>query len=141
MIDLEKLNEELTPFLKKAKRDWPGMEDEFWRRVREGRIEVIVAISNPRLTEIYPETMVRNLVLAHEFFARHVPGFQQQVYNSVDLMCGPSQMPQILAKAGLRYFMFSRPMGQQAVFWRKGLDGTRMLCARALETTSSKIAR
>jgi len=52
------------------------------------------------------------------------------VYNAVDLMCGPSQMPQILAQAGFRYFMFSRPVGQQVVFWRRGLDGTRMLTAR-----------
>lgn len=127
---LENENEQLRPFLAKAERDWPGMIDEFWRRVREGRIEVIVAISNPRLTEVYPETMVRNLVLGHQYFTRHVPGYEQKVYNAVDLMCGPSQMPQILAQAGFRYFMFSRPMAQQAVFWRKGLDGTRMLTAR-----------
>jgi alpha-mannosidase len=82
------------------------------------------------LTEVYPETIVRNLVLGHQYFAQHVPGYQQKVYNAVDLMCGPSQMPQILAQAGFRYFMFSRPMSQQVVFWRKGLDGTRMLTAR-----------
>jgi len=127
---LENENEQLRPFLAKAASEWPGMVDEFWRRVREGRIEVIAAISNPRLTEVYPETLVRNLVLGHEYFARHVPGYQQQVYNAVDLMCGPSQMPQILAQAGFRYFMFSRPVGQQVVFWRRGLDGTRMLTAR-----------
>jgi alpha-mannosidase len=127
---LENENEQLRPFLAKAAREWPGLVDEFWRRVREGRIEVIVAISNPRLTEVYPETLVRNLVLGHEYFARHVPGYEQRVYNAVDLMCGPSQMPQILAQAGFRYFMFSRPMGQQVVFWRRGLDGTRMLTAR-----------
>jgi alpha-mannosidase len=127
---LENENEQLRPFLAKAAREWPGMAEEFWQRVRQRRIEVIVAITNPRLTEIYPETTVRNLVLAHEYFARHVPGYRQEVYNSVDLMCGSSQMPQILSKAGFRYFMFSRPVGQQAVFWRKGLDGTRMLSAR-----------
>jgi hypothetical protein len=127
---LENENEQLRPFLAKAARDWPGMVDEFWRRVREGRIEVIAAISNPRLTEVYPETLVRNLALGHAYFAGQVPGYEQKVYNSIDLMCGPSQMPQILTQAGFRYFMFSRPVGQQTVFWRKGLDGTRMLTAR-----------
>lgn len=128
---LENANEQLAPFLQKAAKDWPGLIDEFWRRVREGRIEVIVAYSNPRLTEVYPETLVRNLVLGKHYFRQHAPGIEQKVYDAVDLMCGPSQMPQILAQAEYRYFMFSRPVGQQAVFWRKGLDGTRMLTSRS----------
>ena len=127
---LETENEELRPFLERAKRQWPELIGEFWQRIREGRIEVIVGLSNPRLTEVYPETLVRNLVLGKEYFRRHAPGVAQKVYNAVDLMCGPSQMPQILAKAEYQYFMFSRPAGPQVVFWRKGLDGTRMLSAR-----------
>jgi len=127
---LENASEELAPFLERAGRECPEMVAEFWQRVREGRIEVIGAVSNPRLTEVYPETMVRNLVLGREYFRGNAPGAALNVYNAVDLMCGPSQMPQILAKAGYRYFMFSRPVGPQAVFWRKGLDGTRMLSAK-----------
>lgn len=127
---LENEKEELAPFLDKAAREWPELVAEFWQRVREGRIEVVGAFSNPRLTEVYPETMVRNLVLGQEYFQRHAPGATLKVYNSIDLMCGPSQMPQILAKGGYRYFMFSRPVGPQAVFWRTGLDGTRMLSAK-----------
>lgn len=127
---LENEAEELAPFLDKAAREWPEMVAEFWQRVREGRIEVVGALSNPRLTEVYPETMVRNLVLGQEYFQRHAPGVALKVYNSIDLMCGPSQIPQILAKGGYRYFMFSRPVGPQAVFWRTGLDGTRMLSAK-----------
>jgi len=124
---LENENEQLAPFLRKAAGQWPELIDEFWQRVREGRIEVIVAISDPRLTEVYPETIVRNMVLGKEYFRRHAPGIEQKVYNAVDLMCGSSQMPQILAQAGYRYFMFSRPCDKKVVFWRKGLDGTRMI--------------
>lgn len=127
---LENEKEELAPFLDKAAREWPELVVEFWQRVREGRIEVVGALSNPRLTEVYPETMVRNLVLGQEYFQRHAPGVPLQVYNSIDLMCGPSQMPQIFAKGGYRYFMFSRPVGPQVVFRRVGLDGTRMLSAK-----------
>lgn len=126
---LENENEELSAFLKKAKTEWPEMIDEFWKRVREGRIEVIVAISDPRLNEVYPETTVRNLVLGKQYFRQHAPGIKQPVYNAVDLMVGHSQMPQILAKAEYKYFMFSRPAAKKAVFWRTGLDGTRILCA------------
>ena len=106
------------------------MVDEFWRRVGEGRLEMTVAVSNPRLSEVYPETLIRNLALSKQFFRRRIPAFDQRVYNAIDLMCGHSQMPQILAGAEHRYFMFSRPMAQQTAFWRKGLDGTRMLTAR-----------
>lgn len=127
---LENENEELAPFLDKAASQWPELVGEFWQRVREGRIEIIGAVSNPRLSEVYPETIVRNLVLGKHDFERHAPGVPLEVYHSIDLMCGPSQMPQILAKAGYRYFMFSRPVGPQAVFWRTGLDGTRMLSAK-----------
>lgn len=127
---LENEKEQLAPFLEKAAREWPELIPEFWQRVREGRIEVIVGLSNPRLTEVYPETLVRNLVLGKEFFRRQAPDIRQKVYNAVDLMCGPSQMPQILAQAEYEYFMFSRPVGPQVVFWRKGLDGTRMLSAK-----------
>lgn len=127
---LENENEELAPFLDKAARQWPELIPEFWQRVREGRIEIVGAVSNPRLTEVYPETIIRNLVLGKHYFQHQAPGIPLEVYNSIDLMCGPSQMPQIFAKAGYRYFMFSRPVGPQAVFWRKGLDGTRMLSAK-----------
>ncbi|MFV2065923.1 MAG: glycosyl hydrolase-related protein [Pirellulales bacterium] len=124
---LETENEELAPFLAKARREWPGMEAEFWQRVREGRIEVNVAISDPRISEVYPETFVRNLVLGKQYFRRHAPGIRQEVYHAVDLMCGHSQVPQLLKQADYRYFLFSRPVREKRVFWRLGLDGTRML--------------
>ncbi len=127
---LETVNEQLLPFLDKARRDWPELVNEFWQRVKEGRIEVVIGYSNPRLSEVYPEIFVRNLVLGKEYYRRHVPGIQQPVYEAADLMCGSSQVPQILAQADYRYFMFTRPVGQQAVFWRKGLDGTRMLTVK-----------
>ncbi len=127
---LETVNEQLQPFLAKAARQWPGLIDEFWQRVREGRIEVVCGYSNPRLSEIYPELFVRNLVLGKEYFRRGVPTIRQPVLEVPDLMCGTSQVPQILKLADYRYFMFTRPVGQQAVFWRRGLDGTRILCCK-----------
>ena len=51
-----------------------GIRDEDQKRFEALGIEVIVAISNPRLTEVYPETFVRNLVLGKEYFRRHAPG-------------------------------------------------------------------
>jgi hypothetical protein len=127
---LETVNEQLQPFLRKARRQWPGLIDEFWQRVKEGRIEVVNAYSNPRLSEVYPELFVRSLVLGKEYFRRHVPGIRQDVLEVPDLMCGTSQVPQILTLADYRYFMFTRPVSQQAVFWRKGLDGTRILSCK-----------
>ena len=126
----ETVNEQLQPFLVKAQRQWPGLIDEFWQRVKEGRIEVVNAYSNPRLSEVYPELFVRSLVLGKQYFRRHVPGIRQDVFEVPDLMCGTSQVPQILTLADYRYFMFTRPVGQAAVFWRKGLDGARILSCK-----------
>ena len=126
---LENENEELAPFLRRAQQAWPELIPEFWQRVREGRIEVLVAISDPRLNEIYPETLVRNLVLGKQYFRSQAPGLAQPVYHAVDRMVGHGQLPQILAQADYKYFLCSRPSNQKRVFWRTGLDGTRMLCA------------
>jgi alpha-mannosidase len=127
---LETVNEQLLPFLVRARQQWPEMIDEFWQRVREGRIEVVSGYSNPRLSEVYPELFVRSLVLGKQYFRRHVPGIKQEVFEDPDLMCGTSQVPQILSLAGYRYFMFTRPCGQQAEFWRRGIDGTRILACK-----------
>lgn len=127
---VENVNEQLLPFLAKARQDWPELIGEFWKGVNDGRIEVVVGYSNPRISEVYPETFVRNLVLGKEYFRRHAPAVRQPVYNAVDVMCGSSQIPQILAQADYRYFMFQRGGYPQATFWRKGLDGTRMLTSR-----------
>ena len=94
----------------------------------DGRIEVVVGYSNPRISEVYPEIFVRNLVLGKEYFRRYAPKVHMPVYNAVDVMCGSSQTPQILAQAGYRYFIFSRPCDKKVAFWRTGLDGTRMIC-------------
>lgn len=126
---LETENEELAPFLEQAAQKWPELTGEFWQRVREGRIEVIGAISAPRLCEVYPETLVRNLVLGKQYFRSHAPGLEQPVFHAVDVMVGHSQMPQLLTQAEYRYFVFSRPCQQKRVFWRTGLDGTRILSA------------
>jgi hypothetical protein len=123
---------QLSPFFRMASEKWPGMIDEFWKRVKEGRIELGLPYNNPRLSEVYPEIFVRNMVLGKEYFRRHAPGVQQKVYNAADLMCGHSQLPQLLAQADYRYFMFSRPDNQQQLtFWRRGLDGTRMLFSKS----------
>jgi hypothetical protein len=129
---------QLSPFFRMASDQWPGLIDEFWRRVREGRIELGQAYNNPRLSEVYPEIFVRNLVLGKEYFRRHAPGVQQKVYNAADVMCGHSQMPQLLSQADYRYFMFSRPDNHlQITFWRQGLDGTRMLSSKSLYGTDN----
>ena len=124
---------QLSPFFRMANEKWPGLIDEFWQGVRDGRIELGLPYNNPRVSEVYPEIFVRNMVVGKEYFRRHAPGIQQKVYNAADVMCGHSQMPQLLSLADYRYFMFARPDNQQQLtFWRRGLDGTRMLFSKSL---------
>ena len=124
---------QLSPFFRMAGEQWPGLIGEFWSRVKEGRIELGMAYNNPRVSEVYPEIFVRNMLVGKEYFRRQAPDVQQKVYNAADLMCGHSQMPQLLAQADYRYFMFTRPNNKQKLtFWRKGLDGTRLLCSKTV---------
>ena len=127
---LENVNQELLPFLARADQDWPGLADEFWQRVRQGRIEIVVGFSNPRISEVYPETFVRDLIFGKEYFRSQVPGIEQKLYSAIDVMNGHTQMPQLLTQAEFQYFEFQRKNGPQRVFWYKGLDGTRMLYSR-----------
>ena len=55
----------------------------------------------------------RSLVLGKEYWRCHVPGIRQDVFEVPDLMCGTSQVPQILAPADYRYFMFTRPSARR----------------------------
>lgn len=63
IFQLETKNEMLDPFMKWAGRHAPKLIDELKEHLNSGRVEVVCALSNPRLSEVYPEAIVRNMVL------------------------------------------------------------------------------
>ena len=71
--------------------------DEFWQRVKEGRIEItngIMTLIRPTMTG--DETFIRNIILGNEYMNSIIPGFKSQVFHNVDVSIGHSQLPQML---------------------------------------------
>jgi hypothetical protein len=131
IYQVESWQQQLKPFFELSRKDGPGLTKDFKKYLRAGQIELTGALSNPRLSEIWPETFVRNLTLGRKLFNSLAPGVKQDVLNSVDVMAGPSQTPQILKLAGYSYYLFTRPMGRQVVFTWRGLDGTEIISSRS----------
>jgi len=131
VFQVETMKEQLVPFMEWAERNDPALIEVLKDLLNQGRLEVVCALSNPRLTEVYPETIVRNMVLGRRWFRGMAPDCELRLYNTVDLMPGCSQMPQICRLGGYSYFLFTRPMGRQVVFRWVGLDGTSVIASRS----------
>ncbi|MBT3381128.1 MAG: hypothetical protein HN742_38890 [Lentisphaerae bacterium] len=130
-FQLETKLQQLDPFFDWARRNDPSRIEELKGRIAEGRMEVICALSNPRISEVYGETLVRNMVLGRRFVQELVPGYRQAVYDAVDVMPGCSQIPQLCVLGGYRYYVFTRPMGRQVIFHWRGLDGSTIIATRS----------
>ena len=126
-------NEQLAPFREKH----PERMDELRRRVHEGRVGIAGGtVTNPHPHRVSGETLIRNLVLGRRYFAREFPGVDLSALTLNDVIIGYSQLPQIIAKAGYKYYWTTRPgtaLDQKGIpreFWWEGIDGSRLLCAR-----------
>jgi alpha-mannosidase len=129
---IETWNEQLDTFLQR----FPERVEEMRSAVQSGRIGVAGAFANQHPGWMEPESLIRDMVLGRRLFREFAPGVNLDVMSHIDVTPGPSQMPQLLQKAGYRYYRIHRPeegMNAQAVprdFVWTGLDGTRMLTSR-----------
>jgi len=82
------------------------------------------------------ESLVRDFIIGRRLFREFAPNANLDVIVKPDVTPGPSQMPQILTKAGYRFYGINRPdhaMTAQGIprqFLWKGLDGTEIITAR-----------
>lgn len=80
-----------------------------------------------------PEAVIRNMTLGRKFFEREFPAAKLDTACFIDIHPGHTQMPQILRKAGYRYYRFTRPIwaldrkGYKREFVWEGLDGSDVL--------------
>lgn len=129
---VETWNEQFDTFL----RLYPDRVPEMRRAVQSGRIGIAGAFSNQHPGWMEQESLVRDMVLGRQLFTEFAPGVNLDVMSHIDVTPGPSQMPQLLAKAGYRYYRIHRPeegMNAQGLprdFIWEGLDGTRLLTSR-----------
>lgn len=129
---IESWNEQLEAFL--ARR--PDRIMEMRRAMNGGRVAVCAATCNQHPGWMETESLVRDLVMGRRLFHQFAPQANLDALVKPDVTPGPSQMPQILAKAGYRYYGINRPDGtmtRQSIprqFVWKGLDGSTILVDR-----------
>ena len=112
----------------------PELIDELRPFVDEGRVGVsagtVVNNDNP-FNEA--EAIIRNMTLGRRYFEKVFPGVNLDVASFIDIHPGFAQMPQILDKAGYKYYRFTRPIwpldrkGYKREFVWEGIDGSETL--------------
>ena len=112
----------------------PELIDELKEFVTQGRVGVaagtVVNNDNP-FNEA--EAIIRNMVLGRKYFRKIFPEVNLEVAAFIDIHPGFTQMPQLLTKAGYKYYRFTRPIfpldrkGYKREFIWEGLDGSETL--------------
>ncbi len=117
----------------------PELLAEFAERVKEGRFVIANggwALARPNYTG--DEAYVRNLIEGKRFFDEKfdIPDAESHFFFNADTAIGHSQLPQILALTGNKYYRANRPsetMNHKGIprqFVWKGLDGSEVIVAR-----------
>ena len=90
---------------------YPDLLGELKQRVSEGRWGVAAgSFCNPDTPFMEAEAVIRNLVLGRRHFETTFPGVNLEVAVFNDIHPGYSQIPQLLRKAGYRFYRITRPV-------------------------------
>lgn len=98
------------------------------RLVQEGRLEVCPTLAGCMEQALGGEALVRQIVLGKRWAAR-VLGAHCLTAHHTDLPGHAAQLPQLLAKAGIRYLAYSRFAPPQRLHFWRAPDGSRVLAA------------
>jgi alpha-mannosidase len=113
----------------------PEMFEEIRRRVREGRWEIVGGWwIQPDCNIPSGESFVRQALYAQRYFLEKF-GVTARVGYNVDSFGHHGNLPQLLKKSGLDYYVFMRPSPHEKglpgrLFWWESNDGSRVLTYR-----------
>lgn len=113
----------------------PAMFREIQERIQEGRWEVVGGwYLQPDCNIPSGESLVRQGLYAQRYFLEKL-GVKAQTGYNVDSFGHNGMLPQILAKSGLKNYVFMRPMPLEKglpgrIFWWESPDGSRVLTYR-----------
>lgn len=116
----------------------PEMFAEMRRRVEEGRWSIVGGWwEQPDCNIPCGESFVRHELYGKRYFLEKF-GVDVNVGYNIDSFGHNAGLPQILARAGIRYYVFMRPGPHEKelpapVFWWEGPDGSRVLAHRIRE--------
>jgi len=113
----------------------PDMFEEIRERVREGRWNIVGGWwEQPDCNIPSGESFVRHELYGKRYFLEKF-GVDVIVGYNVDSFGHSAGLPQILAKGGIKYYVFMRPEPHEKelpepLFWWEGPDGSRVLAYR-----------
>ncbi len=112
----------------------PRLFDEIKRRVGEGCWEVVNGwIVEPDCNIPSTESFVRQCIYGKRYFTEQL-GVDVTIGYNIDSFGHGAGLPQILARAGFRYYVMMRPGSHEAdlppLFWWESADGSRVLTWR-----------
>jgi alpha-mannosidase len=110
-------------------KNYPALFEDIRRKVGEGTwIPVGGMWAEPDLNMPDGEALARQLLYGKRYFLDRF-GKDVTVGWNPDAFGHNWQLPQILRKAGIRYYVFERCAPEKApFFWWEGMDGSRLLC-------------
>src|SRR5581483_80159 len=128
---IETWNEQMEPFLDRK----PERIGELRKALQAGKFEACGGVCNQHHAWMEQESLIRDMVMGRRLFEKFAPGLNLEVMIHNDVTPGPSQMPQLLRKAGYRYYRVNRPdalaaEGVPIDFQWRGLDGTSVITSR-----------
>ena len=112
----------------------PRLFREIRKRIKEGRWEVVNGwIVQPDCNIPSTESFVRQSLEGKRYFAEYL-GVEPVVGYNIDSFGHSGGLPQLLRRAGFKYYVFMRPMVDELdipmLFWWESADGSRVLAWR-----------
>lgn len=104
----------------------PTGNDKLFQLTKNGNLDWGATYNQPYESLLSSEQLVREVYLGAKKVRKLVPGTSARVAYSVDVPGRSLQMPQILAKADVPYFLFSRH--ERSLFNWMSPDGSKILC-------------
>ncbi|HET6810943.1 MAG TPA: alpha-mannosidase [Acidimicrobiales bacterium] len=113
--------------------DYPGLYDRIRKKVAQGQFEVVGSMWVEADCNIPSgESLVRQIAHGKRFFSDEMDVDTRSLWLP-DVFGYPANLPQILALAGVRWFLTQKMSWNQVnrfphhTFWWQGIDGTRVL--------------
>jgi alpha-mannosidase len=118
----------------------PDLFEQVKARVKEGRWEIIGGTwSQPDNNMPAGESLVRQYLYGKSYFKEKF-GFDVTVGFMPDTFGHPASLPQILAKCGIRSYIFFRPLEKEKLFYWQSQDGSTVLAYRPPEFYNSNVS-